>query len=83
VANGVWNFLAPFYARLLLAQKAAPKSAASVCPAHRNIAEANSLNTSFNDREEPMVESPQDAVASFLKMNLDYLVIGNYITEKK
>ena len=30
-----------------------------------------------------MVESPQDAVASFLKMNLDYLVIGNYVTEKK
>ena len=40
------------------------------------------LNTSFNDNGEPIVESPQDAVRSFLNMDLDYLVIGNYLVRK-
>jgi len=40
------------------------------------------LNTSFNDNGEPIVESPQDAVRSFLNMNIDYLVIGNYVVTK-
>jgi len=40
------------------------------------------LNTSFNDNGEPIVESPKDAVSSFLNMDIDYLVIGNYIVSK-
>lgn len=40
------------------------------------------LNTSFNDNGEPIVESPNDAISSFLKMNIDILVIGNYICVK-
>lgn len=36
-------------------------------------------NTSFNSNGEPIVESPGDAINSFLKMNLDYLILGNYI----
>jgi carbamoyltransferase len=40
------------------------------------------LNTSFNDNGEPIVESPQDAVRSFLNMDIDYLVIGNYVVRK-
>ena len=40
------------------------------------------LNTSFNDNGEPIVESPKDAVSSFLKMDIDYLVIGNFIVSK-
>lgn len=41
------------------------------------------LNTSFNDNGEPMVETPQDAIKSFLNMNIDYLVIGSYILSKE
>ena len=40
------------------------------------------LNTSFNDNGEPIVESPQDAIRSFLNMDIDYLVIGNYVVKK-
>lgn len=40
------------------------------------------LNTSFNDNGEPIVESPQDAVRSFMNMDIDYLVIGNFVVRK-
>jgi carbamoyltransferase len=41
------------------------------------------LNTSFNDRGEPLVESPKDALRTFHSTGLDYLVLGNYIIGKK
>lgn len=41
------------------------------------------LNTSFNDRGEPIVCSPQDAINTFKKTNLDYLAIGNYLIKGK
>jgi carbamoyltransferase len=37
------------------------------------------MNTSFNISGEPIVETPEDAIASFKKMDIDYLVIGNYL----
>lgn len=40
------------------------------------------LNTSFNMVLEPIVETPQDALACFLKTNIDYLVINDFIVEK-
>lgn len=40
------------------------------------------LNTSFNDNGEPIVETPQDAVRSFQNMDIDYLVIGNFVVRK-
>ena len=40
------------------------------------------LNTSFNDNGEPIVESPQDAVRSFQNMDIDYLVIDNFVVRK-
>ena len=39
------------------------------------------LNTSFNCQE-PIVETPQDAINTFKKCGLDILVIGNYIIRK-
>ena len=41
------------------------------------------VNTSFNVRGEPIVNSPKDAFNCFMGTELDILVIGNYILEKK
>lgn len=35
------------------------------------------INTSFNMHEEPIVNSPGDAIRAFLQGNLDYLAIGD------
>jgi carbamoyltransferase len=40
------------------------------------------LNTSFNRRGMPIVETPKDAVDFFFSCKLDYLVIDNFIVEK-
>ena len=39
------------------------------------------LNTSFNDAGEPIVETPEDAMMCFLRTELPYLVIGDYLIE--
>ena len=41
------------------------------------------VNTSFNVRGEPIVNSPTDAFNCFMGTDLDYLVIGNCILSKK
>ena len=40
------------------------------------------INTSFNVRGEPIVNTPTDAFNCFMGTNLDYLVIGNCILDK-
>lgn len=40
------------------------------------------LNTSFNVAGEPMVESPESALQTFLSTPLDILVMENYILYK-
>jgi carbamoyltransferase len=37
------------------------------------------LNTSFNGPSEPIVETPLDAIHTFLETNLDILVINNIV----
>ena len=41
------------------------------------------INTSFNVRGEPIVASPEDAYLCFMRTNMDYLIMGNIILEKK
>ena len=41
------------------------------------------INTSFNVRGEPIVNSPTDAFRCFMGTELDYLIIGNFILDKK
>ena len=41
------------------------------------------LNTSFNVRGEPIVNSPSDAINTFKKSGIDTLVLGNFIVDKK
>lgn len=40
------------------------------------------LNTSFNVKGQPIVETPEDAVSSFLATNIDVLVLGQYLVVK-
>jgi carbamoyltransferase len=41
------------------------------------------INTSFNVRGEPIVCTPEDAYRCFMRTDMDYLVIGNYLFDKK
>ena len=41
------------------------------------------LNTSFNIKGEPIVNTSEDAVKCFKKYNIDYLVIGTNLVKKK
>jgi carbamoyltransferase len=41
------------------------------------------LNTSFNDAGEPIVETPEDAMICFLRTEMEYLVIGEYLVAAK
>lgn len=40
------------------------------------------INTSFNVRGEPIVCSPADAYSCFMRTEMDYLAMGNYLFEK-
>ena len=41
------------------------------------------VNTSFNVRGEPIVCRPQEAYACFLRTEMDYLVLGSFVLDKK
>ncbi len=40
------------------------------------------VNTSFNVRGEPVVCTPEDAYRCFMRTEMDYLVVGNYLLAK-
>ncbi|MEU3899444.1 carbamoyltransferase [Streptomyces sp. NPDC045251] len=41
------------------------------------------VNTSFNVRGEPIVNSPRDAYTCFMRTDIDVLVLGDFLLEKK
>ena len=41
------------------------------------------MNTSFNLKGEPIVTSPSDAFKTFMKSGIDFLVLENFVVEKK
>ncbi|OKJ48489.1 hypothetical protein AMK27_37455 [Streptomyces sp. CB02009] len=41
------------------------------------------LNTSFNGRGEPIVNTSYDALCAFRRMDLDFLVLGDMLYEKR
>lgn len=41
------------------------------------------INTSFNVRGEPIVCTPVDAYKCFMRTNIDYLVMGSFLIDKK
>ena len=40
------------------------------------------VNTSFNVRGEPIVCTPEDAYRCFMRTEMDYLVLENYLLSK-
>lgn len=56
----------------------------SLLKAFQEITECPILvNTSFNVRGEPIVNTPEDAYRCFMGTDLDYLVIGNHLLSKQ
>jgi len=41
------------------------------------------INTSFNVRGEPLVCTPEDAFRCFMRTEMDYLLMGNYLLDKE
>jgi len=41
------------------------------------------INTSFNVRGEPIVCRPEEAYKCFMRTGMDYLVLGDYLLDKK
>ena len=41
------------------------------------------LNTSFNVSGEPIVCTPEDAYRCFMRTEMDYLVLGNFLLDKR
>jgi carbamoyltransferase len=41
------------------------------------------INTSFNVRGEPIVNTPEEAYTCFMRTGMDVLVVGNYLFDKK
>ncbi len=41
------------------------------------------VNTSFNVRGEPIVSTPNDAFRCFMRTEMDYLVVGNFVFDKR
>ena len=41
------------------------------------------INTSFNVRGEPIVCTPQEAYTCFMRTQMDYLIMGNFLLDKK
>ncbi len=41
------------------------------------------VNTSFNVRGEPIVCTPDDAYRCFMRTEMDFLVVGNYVLDKR
>ena len=41
------------------------------------------INTSFNVRGEPIVCTPHDAYLCFMRTNMDQLVLGSFLLDKK
>jgi carbamoyltransferase len=41
------------------------------------------INTSFNVRGEPIVCRPEEAYTCFMRTNMDYLIMGSYLLDKK
>ena len=59
-----------------------PKYYALIEAFYKQTGYAVVVNTSFNVRGEPIVCTPEDAYKCFMRTEMDYLVMGDYLFEK-
>lgn len=64
-------------------QKSDPFIHRLLCETQKLIGVPVLLNTSFNVNRQPIVESPAVTIDTFLRENIDVLVIGNYLVTDK
>ena len=50
---------------------------------HKKTNQIALLNTSFNHHEEPIVCTPEDAIKSFKRKNVDILILDNFVVTKQ
>lgn len=62
--------------------KTNPKYHGMISKFNKNYGCGVIVNTSFNVRGEPIVCSPEDAYRCFMRTDMDYLILGNYILDK-
>ena len=62
--------------------ESAPRYHALISAFEKKTGYATIVNTSFNVRGEPIVGSPEDAYRCFMRTDMDYLVIENYVLHK-
>jgi len=60
-----------------------PRYHALICAFFERTGVPMVLNTSFNIKGEPIVETPREAAWSFLRSDLDLLVLGNRLFQKR
>ena len=72
-------------ARLQTVSKAAPNGIyyELINELYKNAGCPVIINTSFNIRGEPIVASPEDAYRCFMRTEMDYLVMGNFVLDRK
>lgn len=61
----------------------APRYHALIAEFHRLSGVPMVVNTSFNRRGEPIVCTPEDALAAFVGLGADALAIGNFLVERE
>ena len=66
-----------------VAQNVAPRYHALIQAFERATGCATIVNTSFNVRGEPIVCTLEDAYRCFMRTEMDYLVLENYILDKR
>lgn len=54
-----------------------------LCEVEKTIGVPVLLNTSFNVNNQPIVETPEVAIDTFLRENIDILIIGNFVVSDK
>jgi len=50
---------------------------------HADTGALSLINTSFNHHEEPIVCSPEDAIKSLLRNNVDAIILNDFIVQPK
>ncbi len=66
-----------------VSRKASPTYHAAISAFYRETGIPLVLNTSFNLNDEPMVNTPDQAIATFARSGMDTLIVGPYAVRKR